>query len=211
MKSTKIINESIIITALHWAYAKAISQPLPGLESSFTLAEEYLKHSGTLEEKIDSLIHWQNAKAATFSFVTGMGGFVTIPVAIPVNIAGVLFVQVRMIAAIAIMNGYDVNDDKVKTMIFACMCGSSGSDILKNVGIEMSTKFLNNVLQKLSQETIQKINNAVGIRLISRFSGVGTVNMSKVVPLIGAIIGGTFDGVTTNVIGKIAKKSFTKD
>jgi hypothetical protein len=205
------INESLIMKALDWAYAKAISQTLPGLESSYTLAEDYLRHPGILEEKVESLIRWQNAKAAVLGFASGLGGFVTIPVSIPVNIASVLFVQVRMIAAIAIMNGYDVRDDRVKTMIFACMCGSAGSDILKNVGIEMGTKFLNNVLQKLSQETIQKINNAVGLRLLSRFGGMGAVNVGKAVPLIGAVIGGTFDGVTTNIIGNVAKKIFLKD
>lgn len=197
--------------ALDWSYGKAISQSLPGIESSFSLAEAYLKGPGTLEEKIESLIRWQNTKAAAFGFASGLGGFVTIPVSIPVNIASVLFVQVRMIAAIAIMNGYDVQDDKVKTMIFACMCGSAGSDILKNVGIEMGTKFLNHVLQKLSQETIQKINHAVGLRLVSRFAGMGAVNIGKAVPLVGAIIGGTFDGVTTNIIGNVAKKIFLND
>lgn len=208
---SKKLNESLIMKALDWAYGKAIAQSLPGIESSFTLSEDYLKQSGSLEERVDSLIRWQNAKAAAFGFAAGLGGFVTIPVSIPANIASVLFVQVRMIAAIAIMNGYDVRDDRVKTMIFACMCGAAGSDILKSVGIEMGTKFLNHVLQKLSQETIQKINNAVGLRLLSRFAGIGALNVGKAVPLIGAVIGGTFDGVTTNIIGTVAKKTFLKE
>ncbi|APJ03777.1 EcsC family protein [Silvanigrella aquatica] len=204
------LNETLIMKALDWAYEKAISHSLPGIESSFTLAEEYSKQEGSLDEQIDSLIKWQNAKSAAFGFTMGLGGVLTIPIAIPANVASVLFVQVRMIAAIAIMNGYDVKDDRVKTMIFACMCGSAGSEILKNVGIEIGTKLFQNVLQKLSQETIQKINNAVALRLLSRFGGLGAINIGKAVPLLGAVIGGTFDGFTTNVIGKVAKKAFFK-
>lgn len=39
-----------------------------------------------------------------------------LPVAIPANISSVLYIQLRMIAAIAIMSGHDVKDDKVRTL-----------------------------------------------------------------------------------------------
>jgi hypothetical protein len=210
-KMSEKLSESLIMKALDWAYEKATSNALIGIESSHTLAESYLREEGTLENRIDSLIRWQNTKAAALGFAAGLGGIIAIPVTIPANLASVLFVQVRMIAAIAIMNGYDVRDDRVKTMIFACMCGSAGSDILKNVGIELSTKFLNNILHKISQETIIKINKAVGFRLLSRFGGTGVINFGKAVPLVGALVGGTFDGVTTNIIGNVAKKMFLKE
>ncbi|BBH53227.1 EcsC family protein [Fluviispira sanaruensis] len=205
---SKKLNESLIMKALDWAYSKAITQSLPGLDSAYSLAEDYLKEKGTLAEKVDSLIRWQNTKAAAFGFASGLGGFVTVPVAIPVNLASVMFVQVRMIAAIAIMNGYDVKDDRVKTMIFACMCGSAGGDILKNVGIDIGSKLLHTVIHKLSLETIQQINKAVGFRLLTKFGEKSAVNIGKAVPLIGAVIGGTFDAVTTNIIGEVAKKAF---
>lgn len=204
----KKLNESLIMKALDWAYEKATSNALVGIESSHTLAEFYLKEEGSLENQIDSLIRWQNTKAVALGFATGLGGIIAIPVTLPADLAGVLFIQIRMIAAIAIMNGYDVHDDRVKTMIFACVCGSAAAEILKDAGIKVSTKVLNNMIQNISRETIIKINKAIGIRLVTKFGGTGMINLGKAVPLVGALVGGTFDGVTTNIIGNVAKKTF---
>ncbi len=41
-------------------------------------------------------------------FVTGLGGFVTMPVALPVNIAEFYVQATRMVGAIATLRGYDV-------------------------------------------------------------------------------------------------------
>ena len=205
------LSESLILKTLDWAYEKALTQNLPGLDSAFTLAEEYLKQDGSLEEKIDSLIRWQNTKAATFGFITGLGGIIAIPVTLPSNIAGVSFVQIRMIAAIAIMNGYNVHDDRVKTMVFACLCGSAGAEILKKVGVNIGSKVLHNVIQNISKETIMQLNKAIGFRLLAKFSGKSPIVLEKAVPLLGGVIGGAFDGITTNAIGNIAKKAFLKN
>ncbi|WP_158997965.1 EcsC family protein [Pigmentibacter ruber] len=205
------LNESLILKTLDWAYEKALTQNLPGLDSAFILAEEYLKQEGSLEEKIDSLIRWQNTKAASWGFLTGLGGIVVIPVTLPSNIAGVSFLQIRMIAAIAIMNGYDVHDDRVKTMVLACLCGSAGAEILKKAGVNLGTKVLHNVIQNISKETIMRLNKAIGLSLLSRFGGKSVINFGKAVPLLGGVIGGAFDGITTNAIGDIAKKAFLKN
>ena len=52
-----------------------------------------------------ALIRWQNAKCATSGFIAGLGGSITLPVSIPANISSVLYIQIRMIAAIAYMGG----------------------------------------------------------------------------------------------------------
>jgi len=205
------INESIILRALEWSYEKAISQSFPGIETAYELAAQFEKEEGPLLAKVDSLIRHQEAKAAAFGFATGVGGIVTLPIAVPVNLASVLFIQVRMIAAIAIMNGYDVKDERVKTMMFACLCGSAGSDILKNVGIEMGTKILSSILTKVSKDTINKVNAAVSLKILSRFTGIGTVQVGKIVPIFGALISGAFDGLTTHAIGSFTKKVFMKE
>ncbi len=42
-----------------------------------------------------------------------------------------------MIATIAIMRGYNIHDDEVKTLIFACLTGDSALDILKQGEIQI--------------------------------------------------------------------------
>ena len=130
------------------------------------------------------------------------------PVTIPANIASVLFIQIRMIAAIAIIGGYDVKNDKVKALCYACMCGNEAKDIIKNVGIVFGTKIAKSSLERMSAKVLVKINQAVGFRLVTKFGSTGVINLGKAIPLIGGIVGGSFDAVTTNIIGNIARKTF---
>jgi uncharacterized protein (DUF697 family) len=198
---------SNIQKALDWAYDAAING-VPGLGTAAELAEEYMKDDETLINNVNSLIRWQIAKCGTSGFITGLGGLLTLPVAIPANIASVLYVQIRMIAAIAHMGGYDVRDDKVRSLVYAALCGSAAVDVLKEVGIKVGMKLTEKVIRNISFEVIKKINQAVGFRLITKFGTTGLINLGKMIPLVGGVIGGTMDSITTNAIGNIACKIF---
>ena len=89
------LTETAILQILDWAYDQA-TQGVPGFDSANDLAEAYLKGNGTLSEKVNSLILWQNMKAGTTGFLTGLGGLITLPVTVPANIAVVLLVQVML-------------------------------------------------------------------------------------------------------------------
>ncbi|WP_223592380.1 EcsC family protein [Neobacillus bataviensis] len=202
------LTESKMTQVLDWAYEKAVNG-LPGTETAEELAESYLEKNSSVEKAIDSLIRWQNAKGATSGFLTGLGGLITLPVAIPANIASVMYVQIRMIATIAHMKGYDLKDDQVKTFVFVCLTGQAASDILKQAGVRMGTALAKEAIKKIPGEVIKAINKAVGIRLITKFGEKGIINLGKAVPLVGGIIGGTVDGIGTNTIGKTAKRVFS--
>jgi hypothetical protein len=193
---------------LDWAYEKAVNG-LPGTDTAAKLAENYLSKHSSVEEAIDSLIRWQNAKGITSGFLTGLGGLITLPVAIPANVASVMYVQIRMIATIANMRGYDLKDDQVKTFVFVCLTGQAASDILKQAGIKLGTSLATQVIKKIPGEVIKAINKAVGVKLVTKFGQKGIVNLGKAVPLIGGVIGGAVDGIGTNTIGKTAKKVFS--
>ncbi|AIG03216.1 MULTISPECIES: EcsC family protein [Pseudomonas] len=196
-----------IMQALDWAYDKAING-VPGLDSAAEMASSYTSDSGTLIDNANSLIRWQNTKAGTSGFLTGLGGIIAMPVTIPANIASVMYVQIRMIAAIAKMGGYDLKDDKVKTLVYACLAGDAAKDILKDVGIVVGTKIATNAIKSISGKTITAINKSVGFKLLTKFGEKGVVNLGKAVPILGGIIGGTVDAVATNVIGNIARDTF---
>jgi len=206
----KTISHSFILKIMDWAYDKAIGG-MPGLESAQQLAEEFLKEEGTLTQKANKLIRWQNAKAGMSGFMTGIGGLLAMPITVPANIGSVIYMQIRMIAAIAYMGGYDLRDNRVKSLVFLCIAGNTGKDILKNIGIAWTEKVITNMLNHISKEAIIKINKAVGFKLVTQFGGKGFINLSKAVPLMGGIVGATFDAVTTNTMGNFARKTFIKD
>ena len=202
------MDEKSIVKALDSIYSNVIDG-LPGAETAEELAKEYLKESGTLSEKADSLIRWQIAKCSTSGFLTGLGGFIVLPVAIPANLASVIYVQLRMIAAIAYMGGYNPREDKVKTLAYVCLCGNQASEIIKeSLAVPLAKVMATAAIKQIPTQVLKNINKRVGVRLITKFGEKGIINLGKAIPVFGGIIGGTIDGVTTNTIGETAKKCF---
>lgn len=196
--------------ALDWAYDKAVNG-VKGLDTAQEIAESYMKEGNSPINNANSLIRWQNSKAITSGFITGLGGVMVMPVTLPANMTSVLYIQLRMIAAIAYMGGYDLKDDKVRTIVYTCLCGSAVSDILKRAGVDVGKKLTLSTIKNMSGAIITKINQAVGFRLLTKFGGKGIINLGKLVPVVGGVIGGTLDGVTTNIIGNTARNQFLKD
>ena len=79
------------------------------------LADNYLSKNTDVQSAAKSFINYQIAKCTTSGFITSFGGIITLPVTIPANIGSVLYVQMRMIACLAHMGGYDTNSDQVQT------------------------------------------------------------------------------------------------
>ncbi len=207
MSENEQLSESKMQQILDYTYGKVVND-VPGLKTAQQIADDYLSKPGSLESQVNSLIAWQNTKAGTSGFVTGLGGLITMPVTIPANLASVIYVQMRMIAAIAHMGGYDLKDDRVRTMVYACLTGNAAKELLKDVGIQVGKKLAYSTINKISGATLTKINQAVGFRLVTKFGEKGVINLGKAVPFLGGVIGAGVDATTTNTIGHVAKKVF---
>lgn len=201
------LTDRAILSALGWAYDKAVDG-LPGVGSASDLAQDYVGTEGALVDKVNSLILWQNTKAAISGFTTGLGGAIILPVAVPANLSVVLLIQVRMIAAIAIMGGHDVKDDRVKALVYLCMVGNTATEVLRGIGVQIGEKLAINVIQGISHEALKAINRAVGFRLLTKFGEKGVVNLGKAVPIVGAVVSAILEAVSTKTIGNIAKHVF---
>ena len=204
----KSLTESKLRQVMDWSYDKAING-FKGMEGADELARNYLSKSDSTDEAIDKFIKWQQAKGATSGFLTGIGGLITLPIAVPANITSVLYIQIRMIATIASMRGYDLKDDQVKTLVFLALTGQGATEILKQSGIKIGHGITGALIKKIPTEIIKAINQKVGFRLLTKFGEKGVVNLSKCIPLVGGLIGGSVDGTSTRIIGKTAKKLFT--
>ncbi|APC40001.1 EcsC family protein [Clostridium estertheticum] len=208
---SELVKTNKMMNVLDWAYDKALNG-LPGTSSAVELADSYLaKNGGDVVKACDNLISWQVGKCATSGFITGLGGIITLPIAVPANVSSVIYVQMRMIASIAYICGYNINDDTVKSLVYMCLTGNAAVEIGKDVGIKIGAKLSQSAIKKISFETIKKINQAVGFRLITKAGQSGLVNLSKAIPFIGGIIGGGVDLASTRVIGKISKEVFSNN
>lgn len=192
---------------MDWAYEKSVNG-FAGIDSAEQLAASYMAKGGSAYEQADSLIRFQNTKAAASGFVAGLGGILTLPLTLPANITTVLYIQIRMIAALAHIGGHDVRDDQVKTLIYSCLVANSAKEVLKTVGISFGNRLAMNAVQRIPGKVLIELNKKVGFRLVTKLGQTGVINLGKAVPLAGGVIGGSFDAYTTNKIGRVARDIF---
>jgi len=157
---------------------------------------------------IDDLIGWQVRYAGAAGFISNLGGIITLPVSIPANLASVLLIQLRMIAAIAHIRGYKIDDPAVRTMAFMCLTGNGGASVLRGASVGLGTRMSARVISHLSGTALGRINQAVGAKLAAMAGAKGLVSVAKILPFVGGVIGGGFDAVATRGIALAAKRFF---
>lgn len=174
------------------------------------MANDYLKKHKTTEEACKAMLRNQIAKCTTSGILTGFGGFITMPVAIPANLGSVIYVQMRMIACVAYMADYELESDQTQTFVYACLAGVTVNGLVKQASIKFGVKFANGLIKKIPAKVLTKINQKIGFRFITKFGTKGIVNLGKLFPGVGAVIGGGLDLVETKLIADRAYKWFLK-
>lgn len=201
------IAEQKMLETLNWAYTSTLTG-LPGQRTVYALVSDYLgKYDADAAER--KLVQFQTTKAATAGFVTGLGGLITLPVAVPANVAAVILVQMRMIAAIALMHGYDLHEAKVKTFVYTTLTGSTAADLMKQSGLSFNAQLTANMIRKIPAAALTKINHRVSLRLVTKFGTTGAINLGQMVPIAGGLLGGSIDTATTVGIARLAHRTFT--
>ena len=165
-----------------------------------------------IEKVIKRLIVESVEAAGVNGFVTGLGGFITMPVTIPANMAGALVINARLAAAIAYLRGYDPEDPHVRTTATLIAVGSNAQGIAKAIGIKAGEKVAIHAIKKLPIAVIREINKKAGFMLLAKYGTKrSVVTLAKGVPLVGGVIGGGVDATMTGVVGRTAKAMFPVD
>jgi len=205
-------DESKALQLVNWISQKAI-EGIPPLSSAEELAQEYLVDVSydTVGSRIDSLINWETAKNFTSGFITGLGGLITLPVAVPAALGASWALQARMAAAIARISGHNLAEDRVQTLVLLSLVGGSVKEVVKRAGITVTNKLTQKALQRIPGKMLIEINKRVGFRLLTKAGEKGVVNLIKVVPVAGGFVGGAFDAASCRTVGYAAKKLFLNE
>lgn len=176
----------------------------PAKESA---ANQLRKHQDR-EAAIEALIQLHVTMAGAQGFVTNIGGVVTTLVAMPANIAGVAVVQARLVATIAHLRGYDIDDPRVRTAIAMCLVGDSLDKSLGDAGLPTSPMVVATA-PMFDAALDQKISDRVAADVVARVTGKRVVvAMTKRVPVLGGGVGAAFDGWDTLTVGWFARAQF---
>jgi len=177
-------------------------QRFPGAEK---VAERHLaKHDGDAELAVDTVIEQHIRLAGVQGFVTSIGGLVTLPVALPANLTGLAVVQARMVASIAHLRGYDLDDPRVRTAV------DGVADRLEKSSLPTSPLAIATA-PVFDPELDRLVAGEVVGELIARISGkrMGLM-VTRRIPLLGGAVGAGVDGWSTYRIGRYADKSLVR-
>lgn len=179
---------------------------VPGAKSA---AAKHLVKRDSVEEAIESLVLTHVGLAGAQGFVTSLGGLPTLAVTLPANIAGLAIVQVRMIASIAHLRGYDINAPQVRTAMILCLMGREGTQKLVDSGALPTTPLAIATAPVFDATLDQTVSERVLGELLTRIGGRrASLIFARRVPLIGGGVGATMDGLSTIDIGGFAREVF---
>lgn len=165
-----------------------------------------------IEKTIKRLGRESVQAASVNGFVTGLGGFIAMPVTVPANMAGALVVNARLAAAVAYLRGYDPTDPHVRTVATLVAVGSNSQQIAKSIGIKVGEKVAMQAIKRVPMTVIHQVNKRAGFMLLAKYGTKrSVVTLAKGVPLVGGVIGGSVDATMTTVVGRTAKSMFPVD
>ena len=226
-RSTREITRDAVREARRKAATERGSGPLQKMVESFrdigldgkatfasasTAARRASKKGRRREEKAIARIIRSHRRGVTAGgFLSGLGGFVTLPVLLPLNVFEFYVQATRMVGAIASVRGYDLSDDEIRTRVLACLVGEESQDVLANVGLGPVAGAASRRLGKrLRGAQMSSVTSAIGARVLKRF-GLRSVRLfGKAVPGLGAVIGAVSDRRQLSRIAESALEEFPR-
>ncbi|HET9842705.1 MAG TPA: hypothetical protein VFQ01_11930 [Nocardioides sp.] len=178
------------------------------LRSASEIADLARRDTRTPEGAVKKVVRSHVVTGGVGGFVTSLGGFVTMPVALPANVVEFYVGATRMVAAIAALRGYDVDDPRVRTSVLLTLVGSEADEVLAKAGLSGGTgKMVGLVGQQLPPAALLMLNKAIGFRLLRGFGEKAFARLGRGVPLAGGVVGG---GIDVWMMKRIADHALTE-
>ncbi|HET8560306.1 MAG TPA: EcsC family protein [Marmoricola sp.] len=199
------IAPGITSSVVHEALERAIKGvgPLPGAASAADkqLAEQH----GDVERGIHEVIENHIRYAAGEGFLTNLGGLVTMAVTVPANIAGLALIQCRMVAGIAHLRGYDLDDPRTRDAILAALLGEDRVNQLIRKKRIPGTPMAIATAPVHDPHLDTLMASEVAAELVTRVAGKRlAATVGRRVPVVGGVIGAGADGFSTWQVGRYA-------
>jgi EcsC protein family len=163
--------------------------------------------NGDVDDAIHEVIESHVRYAGAQGFLTNLGGLATMAFTVPTNISGLALVECRMIAAIAHLRGYDLDDPRVRNAVLVCLLGEeSVRGLVAAQKIPAPPMAL--ATAPAHDPWLDRVISAeVASDLVQQVAGkklAGTV--ARRIPLVGGLVGMGADGYTTWKIGRYADR-----
>ncbi|GAA4406578.1 EcsC family protein [Fodinibacter luteus] len=178
-------------------------------DSADHVADEALRTHGDAEAAVDALVRSHVVKGGAAGFVTSLGGFFTMPVALPVNLLGFYLLATRMTASVARVRGYDLSSEHIRTAVLLTLVGADADDLLRKANVAVPGGTLSNLaVQRLPGPALMVVQKGIGFRLLAQVGTHTFARLGRLVPFIGGAIGAGLDAYMLRRFAANAKRQF---
>ncbi len=206
VRTTQVIDENVLLALLDDLYKKALTGIPKVSDPVEKLADDYFIKYGTTSKAAKALLNAGTAKCGASGFLTGLGGFITMPVTIPANLGSLLYMQIRMAAAAARLGGFDIYSEETKALVYVCLTGRDAHEILKKIHTETARNFTTKAGDILPNKMFSSVSHKMDFRFIVKFIAKRSVRFIDAVPVAGGVFGGALDAADTK---KVADNAFS--
>lgn len=181
---------------------------LPGLGTPRELAAEVRSAGGTLDEQVDRLIRRHIALTASAGFLSGLGGWITLPVVLPANLAGVAALQLHMAASVAALAGHDPRQAGTRERVLQCLIGAGPADPARDADQETLDRFGLKLAERGLNVVVSSVVGVAKWGTKKVVEGQIKRRLLRGIPLVGGVIGAASDGYVTSKVAQAARDEF---
>lgn len=157
----------------------------------------------------DRVIRQHVRRARVGGFASGLGGFVTLAFTLPVNLLTFHALAARMVAAMAEIRGYDMDDEQVRSAVLVSLTGTKSDQVLEQAGLGPITgRLASSATRRVPDATLMIVNKAVGVTLLRTVGSRGLTRFFRWIPLLGALVGQWADARMMRRIARAAEEQF---
>lgn len=197
------LTQSFVREALHRAIVGVGPLPPAAAAAEAQLREQH----GDVDKAVREVIQNHVAYAGVEGLATNLGGLVTAAIVAPANIAGLALIQCRMVAGIAHLRGYDLEDPRVRNAILETILGEETVTKMVRKHQLPAPPMAVATAPQHDPALDQTISTVLANELIGRVIGKRiATTVGKRVPVIGGAVGMVADGWSTWRVGRYADK-----
>ena len=197
-----------MVRPVHLLFAIGIDGQGP-LSSAVELADAARSSSPSTEEAVARVARTAIVRGAAGGFVTGLAGYPALRVAVPLNVVEFYVQAARVVSAIAILRGHDIDDAGARKAVLQTLVGHQHDSVLaKAISATPGSSVIWRLLHLLPAGLLLVAGKALAFRLLRGMAERLFGRFGRGLPFIGGVLVAATDAAMMRRIAARAMVDF---